>query len=47
MIRLFLAFALIQQPADIERETLVQLLEVRRVFVERLGAASQPGRCRT
>ncbi len=37
MVGLFLAMALAQVPVDAERETLPQLLEIRRVFVERLS----------
>lgn len=37
MVGLFLAMALAQAPVDAERETLPQLLEIRRVFVERLS----------
>jgi hypothetical protein len=37
MVVLFLAMTLAQAPVDAERETLPQLLEIRRVFIERLS----------
>ncbi len=46
MIGLFLALALAQQPADAERETLPQLLAVRRVHVERLSGGETAAQMR-
>ena len=37
MIGLLLAFAILQQPEDIDRQTLGQLIDVKRVYVERLS----------
>jgi hypothetical protein len=37
MLGLFLILGLIQPPPEIEQQTLVRLLELRRVYVERLG----------
>jgi hypothetical protein len=46
MIVALLAFALIEPQADVERETLVQLLDIRRVHVERLGGGEAAGQIR-
>ncbi len=37
MIGLFLALGLFQQPPDLDKQTLTHLLDVRRVYVDRLG----------
>ncbi len=46
MIGLVLAFGLLQPPLDIDRQTLAQLVEVRRVYVERLSGGETAAQLR-